>query len=141
MTLTFTPSTVGTFLQTFRVQYANNAQCAWNSNCPYATANIVGTAGLSALAINNAGTYVEGQAPQLVVTATYSDTTTQNVTAAVGLSAGTQGVVSINASGADDTFQHRNHSSHGNVGRGLLHTICHSCSSKLQRSGATYGDK
>ena len=101
MNLVFTPANaaVGTYLQTFRVQYENNSQCTWGTNCPYATANIVGTAGLSSLAISDAGTYVEGQAPQLIVTATYSDHSSQNVTVATALSMGTQGVVSISASG------------------------------------------
>ncbi len=78
VTLTYTPSAIGSTLQTYRVAY-NNGTGTVN-----ATAKLVGSAALTSIAVTpTTATYLPGGTQQMTATATYSDASTQDVTSAV----------------------------------------------------------
>ncbi len=94
VTITYNPSALGTHLQTFRVAY-NNGTSTVN-----ATANLIGTAGLSSLAVDQGRSKFGPHAAQtFTVTATYSNGSTQDVSSAVSWSSSDTSVATITSSG------------------------------------------
>jgi hypothetical protein len=79
VTITFNPSAVGSYLQVFRVAYDDGYFGTVN-----ATANVIGTAGLSSMAVTPAtASFPAGTTVQYTATATYTDASTQDVTSIV----------------------------------------------------------
>ncbi len=93
--VTYTSTGIGTNTGVLRVAYDNGT-----GTNPNATANLVGTTGLVSLAITPAGNYFgNGSTTQLTVTATYSDSSTQNVTSAVNWSSSNTSAATISSLG------------------------------------------
>jgi hypothetical protein len=93
--ITYAPTVVGTSMQTFRVAYNNQAGTV------NATSGITGASGLVSLAISpNSSAFPSGTGQQFTATATYSDSSTQNVSSAVNWSSTNGTVCSIGSTGA-----------------------------------------
>jgi hypothetical protein len=87
------PGLPGTYAETLRVQYSTG-QGTENGTSP-----VVTVVGLSSIAVTPSGPFVAGDTQQFTATATYSDASTQNVTAAVNWSSSNSSVISINSAG------------------------------------------
>ncbi len=75
--ITYNPSAIGTNMQTFRVAYHNGVSTV------NATANLIGTAGLTSIAIDQKQSkFTPNYSQSFSATATYSDGSTQDVTSA-----------------------------------------------------------
>jgi hypothetical protein len=93
--VTYTSPSIGTNSSLLRVAYDNGTGLPAN-----ATGFLVGTTGLSNITVTPASEYVgSGTNQQLTATATYSDGSTQNVSAAANWSSSNQAIGTISSSG------------------------------------------
>lgn len=98
LNVTFNPSAVGTYKQTFRVAYSDGYFGTVNATVP-----IIGTAGLVSIAVtpSTAG-FAAGSNIQYTATATYSDASTQDITQVATWSSDNSAVATTSTQGTVD---------------------------------------